>query len=63
MTAVLLAAVLFLVAGTGVVPRRPAAARTIAVTCGYTAMVGLVDALTGGNCAFLRHPPGDATLL
>lgn len=59
----IVAAALFLVVGMGMAPRRGAVARTIAITCGYTALVGLVDALTGANYMFLRHPPGNATLL
>jgi uncharacterized membrane protein YwaF len=33
------------------------------VTLAYTAVVGLVDALTGANYMFLRAPPGEWTLL
>jgi uncharacterized membrane protein YwaF len=33
------------------------------VTLAYTALVGLVDALTGANYMFLRAPPGEWTLL
>jgi uncharacterized membrane protein YwaF len=37
--------------------------RDFAITLGYTAFVGLVDALTGANYMFLRTPPGEWTLL
>ena len=37
--------------------------RVFAITAGYTAVVGLVDALTGANYMFLRAPPGNWTLL
>ncbi|HLX89197.1 MAG TPA: TIGR02206 family membrane protein, partial [Acidimicrobiales bacterium] len=53
----------FLVLGMGLVPRRGAAARVLGITFGYTAVVGLVDALTGANYMFLRRPPGEWTIL
>ncbi len=56
-------AALFLVVGMGIVPRPRAVPRVFAITLGYTAVVGLVDALTGANYMFLRAPPGEWTLL
>jgi hypothetical integral membrane protein (TIGR02206 family) len=56
-------AALFLVVGMGIVPRPGAVPRVFAVTVGYTALVGAVDALTGANYMFLRRPPGEWTLL
>ncbi len=56
-------AALFLVVGMRLVPRPGAVGRVAAVTAGYTAFVGLVDALTGANYMFLRSPPGEWTLL
>jgi hypothetical integral membrane protein (TIGR02206 family) len=56
-------AALFLVAGVGCKPRPRAVPRVFSVTLAYTAVVGLVDALTGANYMFLRAPPGEWTLL
>jgi hypothetical integral membrane protein (TIGR02206 family) len=56
-------AALFLVVGLGLVPRRRAVPRIFAITLAYSALVGLVDALTGANYMFLRRPPGEWTLL
>ena len=56
-------AALFLVVGLRIVPRPGAAPRVLAITVGYTAVVGLVDALTGADYMFLRAPPGEWTLL
>jgi hypothetical integral membrane protein (TIGR02206 family) len=56
-------AALFLVVGMRIVPRPGAVPRVFAITLGYTALVGLVDALTGANYMFLRRPPGEWTLL
>ena len=50
-------AALYLVAGLRLAPRRGAVARTFAITVGYTAFVGAVDAVTGGNYMFLRSRP------
>jgi len=61
-TGIVLAA-LFLVVGMQIVPRPGAVPRVFAITAGYTAVVGLVDALTGANYMFLRAPPGEWTLL
>ena len=56
-------AALFLVVGQGLVPRPGAVPRTFAITAGYTALVGGLDALTGGNYMYLRHLPATWTLL
>ncbi len=56
-------AALFLVVGMRIVPRPFAVPRVFAITVGYTALVGVVDALTGANYMFLRRPPGEWTLL
>ncbi len=56
-------AALFLVVGLRIVPRRGAIPRVLAITLGYSAVVGIVDALTGANYMFLRSPPGEWTLL
>jgi hypothetical integral membrane protein (TIGR02206 family) len=56
-------AALFLVIGLGIAPRRYAVPRVLAITIGYTALVGLVDAISGANYMFLRRPPGEWTLL
>lgn len=60
--AVVLAA-LFLVVGLGITPRAHAVPRVFAITATYTAFVGAVDALSGANYMFLRHPPANWTLL
>ncbi|MDA8290705.1 MAG: TIGR02206 family membrane protein [Actinomycetota bacterium] len=57
------AAALLLVVGRRITPRRGAAARTFGITAAYSALVGLVDALSGANYMFLRRPPGEWTLL
>ena len=56
-------AALFLVVGMEHRPRRGSVARVSVVTAAYTALVGLVDAVTGANYMFLREPPGEWTLL
>lgn len=56
-------AALFLVAGLGIAPRRYAIARVLAITLAYTALVGVVDGLSGANYMFLRRPPGEWTIL
>jgi hypothetical integral membrane protein (TIGR02206 family) len=56
-------AAVFLVVGLDMAPRPGAVLRTFAVTAGYSAVVGLVDALSGANYMFLRRPPGNWTLL
>jgi hypothetical integral membrane protein (TIGR02206 family) len=53
----------YLVVGLSITPRRGAAVRIFAITVIYTAFVGLVDAVTGGNYMFLRQPPSEWTLL
>lgn len=59
----IVSAALFLVVGMRIVPRPGAVPRVFAITLGYTAVVGLVDALTGANYMFLRREPGEWTLL
>jgi hypothetical integral membrane protein (TIGR02206 family) len=59
----IVSAALFLVVGMRIVPRPGAVPRVFAITLGYTALVGLVDALTGANYMFLRREPGEWTLL
>ncbi|MHB8340279.1 MAG: YwaF family protein [Mycobacteriales bacterium] len=56
-------AALFLVAGRGLTPRPGAVRRVYLITLGYTAFVGLVDALTGADYMFLRSSPRTWTLL
>lgn len=56
-------AALFLVVGLGLVPRPGAVPRALAITAGYTVLVGMVDWLSGANYMFLRRPPGEWTLL
>jgi hypothetical integral membrane protein (TIGR02206 family) len=56
-------AALFLVVGLRLYPRAGAVARTLVITAGYTAVVGLVDTTTGANYMFLRRPPRNWTLL
>jgi len=56
-------AALYLVIGLDVTPRRGAVARTFVITIGYTAFVGTVDAVTGGNYMFLRSRPASWSLL
>lgn len=56
-------AAVFLVVGMRIVPRRGSVVRVFTITLGYTALVGIVDAVTGANYMFLRSPPGEWTLL
>jgi hypothetical integral membrane protein (TIGR02206 family) len=59
----IVAAAVFLVVGQRIVPRRGAAVRTLGITAAYTAFVGVVDGLTGGDYMFLLHKPDATTLL
>lgn len=59
---IVLAAV-FLVVGMDMPPRPGAVARVFGISASYTAVVGLVDALTGANYMYLRSPPPEWTLL
>lgn len=54
---------LFLVIGLRIVPGKGAVVRAVLATAGYSAAVGLVDVITGGNYMFLREPPPTASLL
>jgi hypothetical integral membrane protein (TIGR02206 family) len=56
-------AALLLVWGLGLTPRRGAVARAFFATAGFTALVGIVDALIGANYMYLRQPPPTPTLL
>ncbi len=56
-------AALYLVVGMRINPRPNAVVRTFSITLGYSAFVGLVDALTGADYMFLRSPPSNWTLL
>lgn len=56
-------AVAYLVLGLGRTPRRGAVLRVFVITAAYTAAVGLIDYLTGGNYMFLAHRPPESTLL
>lgn len=56
-------AALFLVVGMGLKPRQGAIFRVFVITIGYTAVVGVVDWLSGANYMFLRQPPSEWTLL
>ena len=55
----------WLVVGLGLHPRPRAALRVIAITVAFLALVGVVDALTGGDYDYLhaQHPPGLLALL
>ena len=57
------AAALLLVVGLGQWPRRRAFLWVAAITVGYAAFVGLLDALTGADYLYLRAKPTSATLL
>jgi len=56
-------AAIFLVIGLGHRPRPGAVPRVFTITACYTAFVGVVDAVTGADYMFLRHPPSEWTLL
>lgn len=56
-------AALFLVIGQRLVPRPGAVPRVLGITVAYTALVGLVDALSGADYMYLRSPPVSWTLL
>ncbi len=56
-------AALLLVVGERIRPGRRAVGRVFLITLGYTALVGVVDWVTGGNYMYLRRPPGSWSLL
>lgn len=57
------AAAVLLVVGMRLHPRRWAVARVAALTIAYSALVGVVDAITQANYLYLRAKPPSATLL
>src|SRR6266568_2996348 len=59
----IVAAALFLVVGLRLWPRTNAVVQVLAITLVYTALVGLVDAITGANFMYLRGKPPSPTLL
>ena len=61
--AAIVCAAVFLVVGQRLAPRPRAVLRVWLITLGYTAFVGGIDALTGGNYMYLRGTPGEWTLL
>jgi len=61
--AAIVCAALFLVVGQRLAPRPRAVPRIWLITVGYSALVGAIDAITGGNYMYLRRPPGNWTLL
>ncbi len=61
--AAIVCAALFLVVGQRIEPRPRAVLRIWLLTLGYSAIVGVIDAVTGGNYMYLRHVPGEWTLL
>ncbi len=61
--AAIVCAALFLVVGQRLAPRPRAVPRIWLITVGYSAVVGAIDAITGGNYMYLRKTPGNWTLL
>jgi hypothetical integral membrane protein (TIGR02206 family) len=59
----IVAAALVLVIGLGLRPAPLGVVRAAALTVGYVALVGMVDALTGANYMYLRSKPPSPTLL
>jgi hypothetical integral membrane protein (TIGR02206 family) len=59
---VVLAAV-FLIIGLGLRPRAGAVRRIFLLTLVFAVIVGLIDLTTGGNYMYLRHVPGQGSLL
>ena len=56
-------AALFLVIGLGLRPRAGAVRRIFLLTLAFAVIVGLIDLMTGGNYMYLRHVPGEGSLL
>ena len=54
---------LFLVVGMRRYPRSGAVPRILLLTLGFTAVIALVDLVTGGNYMYLRQPPLNGSLL
>ena len=57
------AAALFLVIGLRIVPAPGAVTRAVLLTAAYTAVVGVLDVVTGADYMFLRQPPPTPSLL
>ncbi|MCL4448821.1 MAG: TIGR02206 family membrane protein [Actinobacteria bacterium] len=60
---VVVIAAIYLVVGMRIYPTRLAAIRVFVITITYTAFVGVIDFLTGGNYMYLAHIPTQTTLL
>jgi hypothetical integral membrane protein (TIGR02206 family) len=60
--AIVVAAV-YLVIGLHHYPRRGAVKRVFAVTIAYAGLCAIIDAATGGDYLYLRHPPPSSSLL
>jgi hypothetical integral membrane protein (TIGR02206 family) len=58
----IVAAALLLVVGLRLAPRRGAVVRVAAITLGYAAFVGAIDAVTGFDYLYLRSKPPSPTL-
>ncbi len=59
----IVAAALLLVVGLRITPRRGAVARVLALTVALVVLDAGVNLLTGGNYMYLRHTPGEPSLL
>jgi hypothetical integral membrane protein (TIGR02206 family) len=56
-------AALYLVIGLRNYPRRGAVKRVFAISVGYAGVCAIIDAATGGDYLYLRHPPPSFSLL
>jgi hypothetical integral membrane protein (TIGR02206 family) len=56
-------AALFLIVGLGLQPRRGSVGRTFLLTLAFTAVIAIVDLVTGGNYMYLRRVPAGGSLL
>lgn len=59
----IIAAALVMVVGLRIYPRPGAVVRVLAITIGYAAVVGLIDAVTGADYMYLRAKPSSHSLL
>lgn len=59
----ILVAAAYLVVALRISPRRGAAVRVFAITLAYTAVIGVIDWLSGGDYMYLAHRPRHASLL